>query len=146
MKILTLSNYVETVKNAWDYARLAHKIRNRRIGIWELGPWKLKQKTIFIAFELCPISVSLMPSLLFLQLNCNIAVHWITVSWNFMPSLLLLFIPIFLFKKKKIAFFFFLVQNCTLLQKIVQEGHLSSCMIDQMCWICCKFRNNIEII
>ena len=120
MKILTLSNYVETVKNAWDYAGLAHKIRNRRIGIWELGPWKLKQKTIFIAFELCPISVSLMPSLLFLQLNCNIAVHWITVSWNFMPSLLLLFIPIFLFKKKKNCIFFFFgaelytaPKNCT---------------------------------
>ena len=31
--------------------------------------------TIFIAFELCPISVSLMPYLLFLQLNCNVAVN-----------------------------------------------------------------------
>ena len=121
MKILTLSNYVETVKNAWDYAGLAHKIRNRRIGIWELGPWKLKQKTIFIAFELCPISVSLMPSLLFLQLNYNIAVHWITVSWNSCP-LCCYYSSQFFFLKKKIFcnFFFFFgaelytaPKNCT---------------------------------
>ena len=144
MKILTLSNYVETVKNAWDYAGLAHKIRNRRIGIWELGPWKLKQKTIFIAFELCPISVSLMPSLLFLQLNCNIAVHWITVSWNFMPSLLLLFIPIFLFKKKNFLqlFFFFWCRIVHCSKKLYRK------VIYHPAWLikCVEYVVSLEII
>ena len=56
----------ETMKNAWNYVGLAHRIR--RIGELEFGIAKVlnKKKTIFIAFELCPISVSLMPSLLFL--------------------------------------------------------------------------------
>ena len=142
MKILTLSNYVETVKNAWDYAGLAHKIRNRRIGIWELGPWKLKQKTIFIAFELCPISVSLMPSLLFLQLNCNIAVHWITVSWNSCPLCCYYSSQFFFLKKKKLHFFFFWCRIVHCSKKLYRK------VIYHPAWLikCVEYVVSLEII